>query len=171
VSRLFVHAIAITGLVAAAACRAQNGESWARDTLGPEGAEKIREEAVALTGRGAASESVVGVPLKDGAPYLRRPYVVLSAELPEQPTARHSVLVYHAMNRRVATAITTSADVRGVVLLERNIQNTGRGRHRESHAEFDLLLVDRDAKTVMRTHAPSADALEALLTSLPSSSP
>lgn len=131
-------------------CRARDGESWARDTLGEAGAEAIRREAGSFDGLPTGAET---------PRYLPRPFVILSTG--------SSGLVYDAMNRRLTPAVKSADEVRGVVVLDKDIVNQRVGRRNVGHAEYQIRLVDRAAKTSTTTHIESFDALESFLSSVP----
>lgn len=167
--RAWVGAV-FAGLAALAACRSQNGESWARGRLSADGADQLRREAMTLSG--CCTESFAPPTRSGGAvPYLPRPFVVFDAEEFLEGAVVRTRLVYHAMNARLAEGVDGAASVRGFVVLDREIMSQGRGRRARGHAEYDALFIDRATQTVTRAHARSPAELESMLSTLPSSRP
>ncbi len=148
-------------------CRPENGESWAAERLGADGASSLRAEAATLSGRGGNRDANIlpasGAP---EAPYLPRPFVVLSV-VGEQ----NERLVYDAMNRELDPAIHGPGEVKGIVVLDKQQTSKRVRRGSEGHTEYFVTLIDRSTKSVTSARADRPEALANLLERLPARAP
>lgn len=164
--RSWFFAVTLALAVLAAGCRSQDGEPWAIKQLGTDGAEAIRAQAAALTVHGKGDLPALPPAGAPAAPYLPRPFVVLSIV-----GAQEERLVYDAMNRELNPTLQGAGSVRGIVVLDKQLVSERVRRGSKGHAEYLVSLIDRSTKTVTTARADRPEALAALLESLPSRAP
>src|SRR5262245_28526450 len=123
------------------ACGRPDGEGWAKDQFGKEGADKLRDEA---TQKLAGPEGPMMAPPKPDVPtpaYLPRPYVVFDLVADEEDPTR-SKLVYAKMNKDRGFDF-ASASAKAFVVVDYDtvvtgVRKTRRGTRVDSHTEVDL---------------------------------
>ena len=155
------------------ACGRQTGEGWAKDTLGQEGAEKLRGEVAARvpTSLRETPGAPIVAPPPSGAPkaaYLPRPYVVFDIDSDRDDPMERKI-VYSALNKSLGQSMTSAAGVKALVVQHYIYKTEGTGKRKKGYAEFDLEIIDREKSSSVHAHANRGEDVKSVLEALPQS--